>query len=79
MLYTIKEWAEGVELIHRERAVVLRSRTPEAMDRLLGVLEEKKIVAERLTPTVSLVKGTRGERALNQLRDRLRESGIYID
>jgi len=79
VLYSLQEWAEGVELIHRERAVVLRSRTPEGMDRLVEVLTERKVRVERLTPTVCIVKGTRGERALSQLRERLKENGIYID
>jgi hypothetical protein len=77
--YTVREWAEGLELIRRHRAVVLRSRTGEGMDRLLDVLKEKKIPFERVAPTIVLLRGTKGERALLLVREKLRDEGIYID
>ncbi len=77
--YTIREWAEGLELIRRQRAVVLRSRTEDGMDRLLDILGEESVSFERVAPTTALLRGAKAERALQQLRERLREEGLYID
>jgi hypothetical protein len=77
--YTIREWAEGLELIRRHRAVVLRSRTEDGMDRLTDILAEKKIAFERVAPTMAILRGTKAERILLQCREKLRDEGIYID
>ena len=77
--YTIREWAEGLELIRRQRAVVLRSRTEDGMDRLVDILAEEGVTFERVSTTMALLRGTKAERSLQQLRERLREEGIYID
>jgi hypothetical protein len=77
--YTVREWAEGLELIRRQRAVVLRSRTEDGMDRLADILAERDIAFERVGPTIALLRGLKAEKALLQCKDKLREEGLYID
>ena len=79
VLYTIREWADGLELVRRQHAVVLRSRTPGGMDRLVEVLAEAGESFERVGPTVMMLTGTNAERSLVQLKDKLQEEGLHID
>ncbi len=79
VVYTLGEWAEGLELIRRQRAVALKSITPEGMDRLTEALKEGHFSFERVAPTVTLLLGDKAEQALLAQRERLREDGIYID
>ncbi len=77
--YTIREWSEGVELIHRRQAVLLKSQTEDGMNRLVEVLEEHNVTHERVTPTVLFLTGSNAEKNFLKYKERLREEGLYID
>jgi hypothetical protein len=79
VIYTLGEWADGLELVRRQRAVALRSITPEGMDRLAEALKEGHFSFERVAPTVTLLFGDKAEQTLLGQRERLQEDGIYID
>ena len=79
VIYTLGEWAEGLELVRRQRAIALKSVTPEGMDRLAEALKEGHLAFERVAPTVGLLFGDKAEQALLAQRERLQEDGIYID
>lgn len=79
VIYTLGEWAEGLELVRRQRAIALKSVTPEGMDRLAQALKEGRFAFERVAPTVALLFGDKAEQALLAQRERLQEDGIYVD
>lgn len=79
IVYALKEWAEGVELIHRRRAVVLQSETADGMDRIVQVLRDAKLTFQRVKPTMVLLPEKMSGKAFEGCRQRLREEGLHID
>ena len=77
--YSIREWAEGVEPVQRQRVLLLRTRSKKGADRLLAVLEGSNVACERLGDTAVVVQGVKGERALKDLVDTLREQGLCLE
>jgi len=77
--YSIKEWAEGVEPIQRQRVLLLRARSKKGADRLESVLETKNVPCERLGENAIVIQGVKGERALRELADHLRDQGLCLE
>ena len=77
--YTVKEWAEGVEPIQRQRVLLLRARSKKGADRLAAILEANEVPFERFGDSAIVVTGVRGERALRELGDSLREQGLCLE
>ena len=77
--FSLKEWAQGVEILQRERATLFRGESLETVDRLAEVFERQGIVFERLNNKVVAVRGTKNEKAAKDLGDELRLQGLYIE
>ncbi len=77
--YSIREWGEGVEPIQRQRVLLLRSRSKKGADRLLAILESNGIPCERFGDNAIVIQGPKGERALRELKDGLRDQGLCLE
>ena len=77
--YSIKEWAEGVEPVQRQRALLLRTRSKKGADRLAAVLESGGVPCERLSDTAIAIHSAKSERAVRDLADTLREQGLCLE
>ena len=77
--FSLKEWARGVEILHKQRATLFRGESLEAVDRLAEVFERHGIVFERLNNEVVAVRGTKNEKAAKDLGEELRLQGLYIE
>ena len=77
--FSLKEWAQGVELLRRERATLFRGESLEAVDRLAGIFEQQGIAFERLNETVVAVRGAKNEKVAKGLGEELHLQGLYIE
>jgi hypothetical protein len=77
--YSIREWGEGVELIQRQRVLLLRARSKGGADRLAALLEAQGVHCERFGDNGILLQGAKGERTLLELREVLRDQGLYLE
>ena len=55
--FSVREWSDGVELVRRQKVLLLRSMSVEGMDQLVEMLEKREIPYERLTDTATTVRG----------------------
>ena len=77
--FSLKEWAQGVEILQRERATLFRGESLEAVDRLAEVFEQQSIAFERLNDKVVAVRGARGGKVAKDLGEEFRLQGLYIE
>jgi len=77
--FSVREWTDGVELVRRQKVLLLRSVTPEGMDRFVRMLDDKEMPYERLTATAVAVRGSRNEKAIRDLREDFRNEGLFIE
>ena len=77
--FSLREWAQGVEILRRERASLFRGASVEAVERLAEVFEEEGIPLERLNETTVAVRGAKNEKAARDLGEKLREHGLYVE
>jgi hypothetical protein len=77
--FSVREWSDGVELVRRQKVLLLRSMSAEGMDHLVEMLEKREIPYERLTDTATTVRGSRNEKAIRDLRDEFRSVGLFIE
>ena len=77
--FSLKEWAQAVEILHRERATLFRGESLEAVDRLAEVFERQSIAFERLNDKVVAVRGAKNEKAAKDLGEEFRLQGLYIE
>ena len=77
--FSLKEWAQGVEILHRERSTLFRGESLEAVDRLAEVFERQSIAFERLNDKVVAVRGAKNEKAAKDLGEEFRLQGLYIE
>ena len=77
--FSLKEWAQGVEILKRERASLFRGASVEAVDRLAEVFEEEGIPLERLNETTVAVRGAKNEKAARDLGEKLHQHGLYVE
>ena len=77
--FSLKEWARGVEILHKQRATLFRGGSLEAVDRLVEVFERHDIAFERLNNEVVAVRGTKNEKAAKDLGEEFRLQGLYIE
>jgi len=77
--FSVREWSDGVELVRRQKVLLLRSMSVEGMGRLVEMLEKREIPHERLTDTAITVRGSRYEKAIRDLREEFRGVGLFIE
>ncbi|MGH9360905.1 MAG: helicase-associated domain-containing protein, partial [Thermoanaerobaculia bacterium] len=77
--YSIREWGEGVEPIQRQWVLLLRARSKAGAERLQALLEAHEVPCERFGDSGLLVQAARGERVLRELREALRDQGLYLE
>ena len=79
VMFSLREWTEGVEIIRKSRVTLLRGGKKEATDRLADALERREIPFERIGDVFLAVRGTKNERALKDLQGELRDWGLIIE
>jgi hypothetical protein len=79
VLFSIREWTEGVEVIRRQKVTLFRAHTPSGADRLAQILEDAGIPYERLNETAIMVRGGKNERLVTSLEEHLQDSGLFLE
>lgn len=79
VLFSLREWTEGVEFVRKQKVLLLRGQTKTGADRLASVLEESEIPYERLNDTMLAVRGARNERAVRERQGVLRDWGLIVE
>lgn len=79
VLFSVREWTEGVEFVRKQKVLLLRAQTKTGADRLAGVLEESEIAYERLNDTMLTVRGAKNERAVRERQGVLRDWGLIVE
>ena len=79
VLFSVREWTEGVEFVRKQKVLLLRGQTKTAADRLAGVLDESEIPFERLNETMLAVRGAKNERAVRERQSVLRDRGLIVE
>lgn len=79
VLFSLKEWTDGVEVVRRQKAVLLRAASAAGADRLVEILERHEVPLERLNETTLMVRGGKHERAVEQLREHFRDCGLFVE
>lgn len=79
VIFAIREWTEGIELVRQRRALLLRSQSNLGADRLEEVLERHQISYERLTDTVVTVHGVKNEQAVKALQAEFLDWGLIVE
>jgi hypothetical protein len=77
--YSVGEWTEGVELVRRVKALLLRAQSKEGADRLAASLERRGVPHERLNETMVMVRGARNEQLVKELKDQLLAEGLFLE
>ncbi len=73
--YSVRSWAGSVTFATYERGVVLRTRSEEAMDRLVAIEEVQALLVRRLLPDHALLRSVPDDK---KLLAKLREHGIEL-
>jgi hypothetical protein len=79
VLYSLREWTEGVELVRRQKALLLRAQTPSGAELISKILEGHEVPYERLNETTIMVRGGKNERAVKDLQEHFRDHGLYVE
>ena len=79
VLYSLREWTEGVELVRRQKGLLLRAQTPSGAELLSKILEGREVPFERLNETTIMVRGGKNERAVTDLQEHFRDHGLYVE
>ena len=79
VVFSLREWTEGVELVRLQKVQLLRAQSGDGADVLGGILESKKIPYERLNDTTVMVRGAKNERAVKDLQTHLRDHGLFVE
>lgn len=79
VLFSVREWTEGVEFVRKQKVLLLRARTKSGADRLASVLAEGDVPFERLGETMLAVRGARNERAVRERQRVLRDWGLIVE
>ncbi|HVR75987.1 MAG TPA: helicase-associated domain-containing protein [Planctomycetota bacterium] len=79
VVFSVKEWTEGVEMVRVQKVHLLRAHSHRGADRVSRVLEEKQIPFERLNETTVMVRGGKNERAVKDLQGHFRDLGLYVE
>ena len=74
----MEQLADGVEVVRREKALLLRARSLEGADRLCALLTGRGLDHERLSGLVVALRG-KDERALEEIGDLLQEEGLFLE
>lgn len=77
--FSLREWTEGVELVRKQRILLLRATSREGADRMQALLEERDIHHERLNERCVAIRGSKNERAVDELRDVCRKLGLLVE
>lgn len=77
--FSVKEWAQGVEIFRRERATLIRGDSGEGLDRLTELFGHHEIAFERLNKKTVAVRGAKSEKAILGLAEELRQNGLYVE
>ncbi|MBI4606635.1 MAG: helicase-associated domain-containing protein [Planctomycetes bacterium] len=77
--FSVREWADSVELVRLQKVHLLRAQTAGGADRLGQILETKGIPYERLNDTTVMVRGAKNERAVKELQEHLRDHGLFVE
>ena len=77
--FSIREWAEGIEPILRQRVLLLKSQTKKGADHLVKILEENEISQERVGERAVVVRGLRNERKIRDLQDYFQNAGLILE
>lgn len=79
VLFSLKEWIDGVELVRLQKVRLLRSQTAKGAEKLASLLETKGIAFERLNDTTVMIRGGKNERAVLDLQEFFRDHGLFIE
>ncbi len=79
VLFSVKEWTDGVELVRLQKVHLLRAHSCGGADRLAAILEAREIPFERLNDTTVLVRGGKNERAVKDLQEHFRDHGLFVE
>jgi hypothetical protein len=79
VLFSVKEWTDGVELVRLQKVHLLRAHSSGGADRLAAILEAKEIPFERLNTTTVMVRGGKHERAVKDLQEHFRDHGLFVE
>jgi len=79
VLFSLREWTEGVELVRLQKVRLLRSQTVKGAEKLSALLEAKSIPFERLNETTVMVRGGKNERAVLELQEYFRDHGLFVE
>jgi hypothetical protein len=79
VLFSLREWTDGVQVVRRQKVMLLQASTPGGANRLAEILEQQEIPHERLADRAIVVRGGKNERALEELQERFRDSGLFVE
>jgi XPB/Ssl2-like helicase family protein len=79
VVFSLREWTEGVELVRQQKVILLRSQSPAGAGRLAEILEEREVPYERLNETTIMVRGQKNERAVKELQEHFRDAGLIVE
>lgn len=79
VVFSLEEWADGIELVRCQRALLLRAKTPKGLEQLVFELEQEGISFERLNSSTVAVRGSRNEKAVLDLRERFLSQGLVLE
>ncbi|MBN1443638.1 MAG: helicase-associated domain-containing protein, partial [Planctomycetes bacterium] len=77
--FSLREWTDGVELIRKQKVMLLRASTAEGCRRLVKILEEREIEFEKLNDKIAMVRGSKSEKALRDLHEHFEKNGLFVE
>lgn len=77
--FSIREWADGVEPVLRQRVLLLKTRSSRGTDQLAEMLEEQEVPHERVGDTAVVIRGAKNERRIRQLQEILHNAGLILE
>ncbi|MBI4586424.1 MAG: helicase-associated domain-containing protein [Planctomycetes bacterium] len=77
--FSMREWAEGVEPISKQRVLLLKARTAAGAEQLARILENHDLDFEKIGDLALIIRGSRSEKALKNLQETLKNVGLFLE
>jgi hypothetical protein len=77
--FSIREWAEGIEPILRQRVLLLKAQSERGLEELSKLLTAHEIPHEKVGERAVVVRGVRNERKIRELQETFQNAGLYLE
>ncbi len=79
VIFSLREWTQGVEIVRRRKVLLLHSQTKSGTDRISKVLARHDLPFDRLGERYIAIQGVKNAKRLSDIGDELKDWGLILE